>query len=370
MERKDYYKILGIDKNASQEEIKKSYRALCLSLHPDRQVGKSEAEKKEAEEKFKEVSEAYDTLSDPAKKRRYDSRGSEAFGGFEDFFRDMGGGYDPFMGHTDPFGFSDIFGERSRRRNGPRPEDFKGKDIRMNIPLTVEDIVNGCKKKVRYKRQVRCHVCHGKGGENRVTCPYCHGTGFETEVSWHNGMRYENSHTCTHCHGKGYKMEKPCRNCNETGFETREETLDIAFQPGIGSSVTMYSQKGNESRDENGVPGSFIAVPVIDVEKLGPQYDIDGLDIIENIKVKISDALLGKEIEIKVPGQRPEKHKLSEGTKPGDHITKYGLGILSEDFEYGKKKRGNYVFVVQYDLPTKLTDKQRLFIEKLAETGL
>jgi len=369
MEKKDYYDILGVSKDASQEEIKKSYRALCLSLHPDRQAGKSEAEKKAAEEKFKEVSEAYDTLSDPKKKQAYDLGGSG--GGFEDFFRDMGGGYDPFMGHTDPFGFGDIFGNRSRRNpSGERPEDLHGSDIRMNIPLNIEDIVNGCKKKVKYKRHVRCHSCHGKGGESKMTCPYCNGTGMETKTSWRGGMMFQQSTTCQHCGGKGYKIEKPCHTCNSTGFEIVEETLDIAFQPGIGNNATMYTQKGNESKSEKGVAGNFIAVPVIDTSKLGPQYSIDGFNIYETKKVKLTDALLGKEIEIQVPGKEPEKYKLNPNTKPGDTITKYGLGILQEDFEYGRNKRGNYVFEIQYDIPSTLSSKQELLLEKLAETGM
>lgn len=367
---KDYYKILNVSKNASQEEIKKSYRALCLSLHPDRQAGKTEAEKKTAEDKFKEVSEAYDTLSDPDKKRKYDI-GSSGGPDFSDFFRDMGG--NPFTGATDPFGWGDIFGEGRRKRRDPnevRPEDMRGGDIRMNIPLNVEDIVNGCKKKVKYKRHVRCHVCHGVGGENRVTCPYCHGTGYETEVKWRHGMRFESSVTCSHCQGKGYKFEKPCTSCNGTGFEIKEETLDIAFQPGIGNNATMYSQKGNDSRSEKGVAGSFIAVPVIDETKLGNKYDLDGSNIYEKIKVKLSDALLGNEIDLQVPGRPKEKYKLSPNTKPGDHITRYGLGLLEEDFEYGRNKRGNYVFIVDYDIPSTLSEKQKILLEKLSETGM
>lgn len=372
---KDYYKILNVSKNASQEEIKKSYRALCLSLHPDRQAGKSEQEKKEAEEKFKEVSEAYEVLSDPKKRQQYDAGGSGGFEDIDDFFSKMNsGGFDPFMGSTDPFGFSDLFGNRRRARRQNQsyenPEDLRGTDIRMNIPLSVEDIVNGCKKKVKYKRHVRCHVCHGKGGENKVTCPYCHGTGMESKVMWRSGMRFESSTTCSHCNGKGYKMEKPCSNCNESGFEIIEETLTISFQPGIGTSPTMYSQKGNESRSENGSSGSFIAVPVIDVSKLDPKYKIDGINIYETIKVKMTDALLGKEIEIQVPGQAKYKQKLSQNTKPGDTITKYGLGLLSEDFEYNRTKRGNYVFVVEYEVPSSLTTEQKDLLEKLSKTGI
>lgn len=371
MEKKDYYDILGVSKDASQEDIKKSFRKLSLKYHPDRQNGKSEAEKKAAEEKFKEVSEAYDTLSDPNKKRAYDL-GSSGPTGFEEFFRDMGGGYDPFMGHTDPFGFSDIFGTRSRRRSqsGERPEDLHGSDIRMNIPLSVEDIVNGCKKKVKYKKRVRCHVCHGKGGENKVTCPYCNGTGMETKTSWRSGMMFQETTTCKHCSGRGYKIEKPCNTCNTTGVEIVEETLDIVFQPGIGNNAVMYAQKGNDSKSEKGVAGNFIAVPVIDKSKLGSQYSIDGLNIQETKKVKMTDALLGREIEIQVPGKSPERYKLNPNTKPGDTITKYGLGILEEDFEYGKNKRGNYVFKIQYDIPQTLSQEQKELLEKLSRTGM
>ncbi len=370
---KDYYKILGLDKSATDADIKKQFRKLSLENHPDRQVGKSDAEKKAAEERFKDIAEAYEVLKDPKKRQQYDAGGSGGFGDFDDFFSKMnGGGFDPFMGHTDPFDFSDLFGTRRRRQSRPyeNPEDLRGTDIRMNIPLSVEDIVNGCKKKVKYKRHVRCHVCHGKGGENKVTCPYCHGTGMETKVMWRSGMRFESSTTCTHCNGKGYKMENPCSNCHETGFEIVEETLTIAFQPGIGTSPTMYAQKGNESRSENGASGNFIAVPVIDTTKLNSKYKIDGINIYETIKVKMTDALLGKEIELQVPGQEKYKQKLSTNTKPGDTITRYGLGLLSEDFEYNRTKRGNYVFVIEYEVPSSLTQEQKDLLEKLSKTGI
>ena len=370
MERKDYYKILGVDKNASDKEIKDSFRKLSLKYHPDRQSGKSDSEKKIAEEKFKEVSEAYDTLSDPKKKQAYDL--GESGTGFDDFFRDMAGGFNPFTGHTDPFGFSDIFGGNQRRRNptGERPEDLHGSDIRMNIPLNIEDIVNGCKKKVKYKRHVRCHSCHGKGGDKKITCPYCNGTGLETKTTMRSGMMFQTSTTCTHCGGKGYKIENPCHSCNSTGFEIKEEMLDISFQPGIGNNATMYTQKGNESKSEKGIAGNFIAVPVIDASKLGPKYTIEGLDIYETKKVKLTEALLGKEIEIQVPGRPVERYKLNPNTKPGDIIIKYGLGLLQEDFEYGRSKRGNYVFKIQYDLPSSLSSRQEVILEKLAETGM
>lgn len=373
---KDYYSILGVSRDATQEEIKKSYRSLCLSLHPDRQAGKSDEEKKKAEEKFKEVSEAYETLSDPDKKRAYDfgGSGSSSSYGFEEFFKSHGG-FDPFTGQTDPFGFSDLFGERRRRNQGRNqneedPADLRGSDIKMNIPLTVEDLVNGCHKKLKYKRRVRCSSCHGKGGDGKIQCPYCNGSGRETETKFRSGMMFQTSTTCTHCHGKGYKIEKPCQHCNGSGFEYKEEILDVEFQPGIGDNPTIYSQKGNESKSERGSAGSFIAVPVIDTSTLGDGIEIKGYDIHQKIKVKITDALLGKEIEIQVPGMPKESYKLNEGTKPGDTIIKYGLGLLREDFEYGRKTRGNYIFDIEYKFPSAISDKQKLFIEKLAETGM
>jgi len=363
---KDYYNILGVDRNASEDDIKKAFRKLSVKWHPDRNPGN-----KEAEEKFKEIAEAYEVLGDKDKKRKYDLSSS---GGpdFSDFFKDFGG--NPFTGTSDPFGWGDIFGERRRSKkrdfNMDMPEDFKGSDIRMSIPLSMADIVNGCSKKVKYKRNVRCHVCFGKGGEEKVECPYCHGTGIETIEKWSHGMRFETNTTCPHCNGRGYKIKNPCTNCNGTGFEPREEILEVMFEAGIGGNATIYSQRGNESKAQNGVPGSFIAVPVIDPSKSGDKYSIDGYNIHELLKVKLTDALLGKEIEIQVPGKPKEKFKLNENTKPGDTITKYGLGLLKEDFEYGRKSRGNYVFDIAIDMPNTLTDKQKILLEELAQTGM
>ena len=216
---KDLYAILGVSKNASDDEIKKAFRKLSLKYHPDRQGGKSDKEKKEAEEKMKEISAAWTVLSDPEKKRQYDMYGTYDENMFNGNF-DFG---DIFSHMNDMFsGFGDFFGRgtnRNRNRNtGPIP----GQTLKIQIPVSIDEILKGkIDRDVEYSIDVRCPNCNGEGGTGKKTCSHCHGTGMITETQRTPFGIIQNSHPCQYCHGEGTSLETVCSECHGTGFKRK-----------------------------------------------------------------------------------------------------------------------------------------------------
>lgn len=352
---KNYYEILGVEKNASEKEIKSAYRRLSKQYHPDRQAGKSDEVKKECEEKMKEINEAYSTLSDPQKREEYDNPRMGGFGGgFEDLSEMMRNAFH-HMG----------FGGHSQRAE-PKP---KGSDIRMNIPLGIHEILNGFETKVHFVRNVRCTHCGGKGGEKKIVCPYCHGQGWIEETRQSRGTIFSSSYPCPHCHGQGFKYEKPCSHCQSTGFENKDEYINIKFDAGVNEGEAFVAMgKGNEASSENGIDGNFYAVPVFNYDR--EKFNIVYPNIFHKIEVDVIDALLGGDITLDIEGLGKRTVHLKECTKDGESIVLKGQGIPYIDrnnFNFGHSNNGDFILVVSYKTPTKLTDVQRECLKMFKE---
>lgn len=354
-QNKDYYKILGVDKNASEQDIKKAYRKMSLKYHPDRQAGKSESEKKLAEEKFKEVAEAYDVLGDKGKRQQYDNPG---FGNFGFNFNGFGN-HDPF---------ADFFGRRQSQQNNAA--DYIGDTVYANLVLDLKDLYNLGYKKVAYMKNVRCEACHGDGGTNKKTCPHCNGTGMITKTQVQGNAIFQSSTACPHCHGTGYTMDHKCSSCSGTGFNTKLKEYDFDL-----SSVSMsilskngsrinVGKYGSDSKNVSGDPGDLILTVKLAVD--ANKYAImNGIDVYERVKIPFVDMVLGTELEVKLPNGKVYKVNVPECTQPGAKLKLTGKGLSDNGSHITASHRvGDYIIVVEPTFPTKLTKENRKTLEK------
>lgn len=326
---KDLYEILGLPRSASDNDIKKAYRKLALRYHPDRQGGKSDTEKKAAEEKFKEISFAYSILSDPEKKQRYDQYGitddqQQMSGGFDpsEIFKHFMGGFGGMFGGDDDSPFGSFFSGSRRKQNQPQ----KGQSIRMQIPVSIEEILNGVHRDIKYDIKVRCDKCHGAGGDGVESCPHCHGTGMITEVQRTGFGMIQNSHPCQYCGGTGQIIKNKCKECRGTGFKTKEVTVRIDCQPGFENGYQMmFNGKGYESKSASQQNGDLLIDLVYQFDT--NKFAIQGNAIYEIVEVPYYDCILGKELEHILPNGDKAKVKIPEYTKdrtPIDIKKRYG----------------------------------------------
>ena len=365
MDSKGYYKTLGVDEKASQEEIKKAFRRLSIKLHPDKQTGKSDKEKKEAEAKFKEVNEAYQVLSDEEKRRKYDSGTSfdfgnangNGFGGFD--FGDFN--FDEFGFNDAGFDFSKFFGNGSHYgySHPTQKQSEKGADIKMAIPVSIEELFTGCTKKVKYYRNVRCPNCHGVGGTNKHTCPDCNGTGM-TRTTVRSPFGFTTSTgPCKKCGGKGYIVDTKCPTCGGTGFKKTETVLDVKFDPGMLNGFNMvYRGKGHESSDISGETGDFLALCKHNYDTTKYQI-VNSFDVYEKVEIPYYDALLGCEYILEKPD-----HKKIKVTIPSCIPNGKQLKLAKEGIPYNGRY-GDYILIVIYKIPEKLSWRERNALEAL-----
>lgn len=356
----DPYKILGISKDASDDDIKKAYRKLAMKYHPDRQTEKSDKEKKDAESKFKEVNEAYSILSDPQKKRNYDQFGNIDLSGF-----DMSG-FNPF----DAFDLSDIFGHAGKKSRHQESRVPRGGDLRINVHLGIEDLFKGANKKVKYHYNKRCHTCNGAGGIGMETCPDCHGSGQIVNTSQTQFGMFQQISPCMKCQGKGYIWREPCMTCHGTGSIVEERTTTIQIPSGIPENSTIrMTSLGNDSIDSKGNPGDLYVNILYDYDKT--KFGIDGLNVYESIEVPYYDALLGTIFEHKLKDGFTMKVNIKPCTKDGESIpiTGHGLRIDHYNMSYYPflqyNKQGNYYLVVRYAFPDKLSPEEKKLLEKI-----
>ncbi len=360
--KRDYYEVLGVDKNASADDIKKAYRKAAIKYHPDKNPGN-----KEAEEKFKEAAEAYDVLSNPDKKARYDqfghagmsgaaggSGGFSGAGGFtmEDIFRNFG---DIFGGHFGG-GFSGFGGSTE---GAPRMN--RGSDLRVKVRLTLKEIANGTTKKLKINKMVACDACNGTGAKNKdsyKTCPTCNGSGYVTQVVNTFFGRTQTTSACPTCHGEGKVITDPCPKCKGEGIFRGEEVIEIKIPAGVGEGMQLsVSGKGNAAR-HGGVNGDLLVV--IEEEK-HPELERDGNDLLYNLNLTIPTAVLGGSVEVPTIDGKA-KIKIQPGTQAGQVLRLKGKGIPDVN-GYG---RGDILAVVDIAVPSKLSADEKRLMEQLS----
>ncbi|GAB1471390.1 molecular chaperone DnaJ [Chloroflexota bacterium] len=350
MSNQDYYDTLGVGRNAGDDEIKAAFRKLARQYHPD--VSKEE----HAEEKFKEVNEAYGVLSDAEKRARYDRYGKAgvngASGGFHDYSVDFNDIFEDLLGG---FGFSS--GRRSRR--SPR----RGRDLQMQISLTFEEAVFGVEKEIEFSRDETCSRCKGNGAEpgtSPVKCGTCGGQGEVRQVRQTFLGQMVQTAPCPACNGRGETISSPCTICRGNGLERRKVKKNVSIPAGVDAG-TQIRLNGEGGPGENGGPQGSLFL-VLDV-KPHQFFKRRENDILLNLDINIAQAVLGADIEV-LTLDGDEKLKIPAGTQPGKVFTMRGKGVP----HLRRKDRGDQRVIVNVAVPTKLTKEQRELFEKLAES--
>ena len=359
-DKRDYYEVLGVDKGADEGSIKKAYRNLAKKYHPDMNPGNAEAE-----QKFKEVNEAYSVLSDPDKKAKYDQFGHAAFdqgaGGYSGYgdFGDFGGFGDIFSSFFGG-GFGDFGGSSSNRRNAPQ----RGEDIGIRVTLTFEEAAFGVKKDISYNRIQKCDECHGSGAEKGTqaeTCSSCRGTGQKRVMQRMGGMQFQTTVTCDACRGTGKIIKNPCSNCRGTGYVRITKKLAVDIPAGINDGERI-ALRGQGSEGRNGGPAGDLIIQVsIKPHKI---FRREGYNVYCDVPVTVAEATLGAEID--VPTLDGEvKYDIPEGTQPGTQFTLRGKGIQYLNYP---NRKGDLIFTTVVEIPKGLSGKQKEHMRAFADS--
>ena len=360
MAKRDYYEVLGVDRNATKEELRKAYRKLAMQFHPDRNP-----DDKEAEENFKEAAEAYEVLSHDEKKARYDKFGHEgvkgsAYGsqGFSDI-------NDIFSHFSDIFGggsiFDDFFGSGQRQR-GRRSSGQPGSDLRVNLKLTLEEIATGVTKKIKIKKYITCDQCNGNGAESGTstkTCPVCNGTGEVRSVSRSVFGQFVNITTCNNCNGEGTVIDSPCKKCMGDGRVQDETTLKVEVPAGVHENSYMTIRGEGNIGKRGGQPGDIIVV----FHEVEHEYFIrDNDDIIYDLLISYPEAALGSEVEVPTLTGKA-KLKIDPGTQPGKLLKMRDKGIK----HLNHSGIGDQIVRINIQVPKKVTPKERELLKELLD---
>lgn len=370
--KRDYYDVLSIQKNASKEEIKNAYRKLALQYHPDRNKAP------EAEEKFKEISEAYAVLSDDEKRKRYDTyghvgtedvfRGSEAnfdeifrdmgFGGFRDIFEQIFGGRaggatgSNMGGGSDPFGFGFSFGGGGRR---------KGQDILYDMELSLEEVLKGRKDEIELPKLDKCNNCGGTGaapGTRPRKCSVCNGQGQTRRIYSQNRFStFVSLEPCRTCQGQGEIIDKPCNICNGAGKVRKNKKIQLEIPPGVEDGMTLQL-RGEGEPSEIGPSGDLLIRIHVRPHPLFERLE-DG-HLLYNLNLKFTDLALGAEVRVPTLNDQ-EKLKIPQGTQPNTILKIKGKGLP----RYGSYGKGDLLARINVKIPTKLNDKQKSLLKEL-----
>ncbi|MCM1028651.1 MAG: molecular chaperone DnaJ [Pseudoflavonifractor sp.] len=371
-QQRDYYEVLGVDKKASADEIKKAYRKLALKYHPDRYANKSDAEKKEAEEKFIEAASAYDVLSDPEKRQKYDqfgpSMGPQGFpgggaGGFGGF---GGGGFtmeDIFSQFGDIFGGGSMGGFGSAGFGGGRPrrQQRKGTDLRITIKMTLADIASGVSKTLKIPTFVKCDHCNGTGakdGTSFTTCPTCHGSGTIIRQQQTIFGVQQSQTICPTCEGDGKVINEKCSYCHGEGVERKPQEVSFHIPAGVQDGMVLTLRGKGNAAVHGGINGDLL---VVIEEVKSPDLIRDGNDVIYNLMLDIPTATLGGSVEVPTITGRV-RMKIAPGTQPGKVLRLRGKGLPSYD---NPREIGDELVNVMVYIPETLTDEERKSIEQL-----
>ena len=363
--KRDYYEVLGVERGASEEDLKKAYRQLAMKWHPDRNPGS-----KEAEERFKEVAEAYEVLHDPEKRAKYDQfghsgpspfggggGGAEDLGGFDladalrAFMRDFGGGG---MG-----GFGDMFEER-----GPRgPRERRGNSLEIRLPLTLEEIATGVTRVVKVRHMRTCPTCSGSGakpGTKRKTCPVCHGSGQVRVVQRSIFGQLINITACDRCQGEGTIVETPCETCSGEGRVRQPSEISIKVPAGVANGNYIPIAGMGDAGPRGGPPGDLIA----HIEELEhPLYLRDGDDLIVQVPISMSRAALGGKVEVPLLGGGKAVMDVPAGTTSGRLLRLRGKGLKS----LRRSGHGDLLVRITLATPAKLSDRAKKLFQELEQ---
>lgn len=353
MAKRDYYEVLGVQKNATADELKKAYRKLALKYHPDRNKGNAEAE-----EKFKEINEAYSVLSDETKRSQYDQLGPDAF---EQAQQGGGAGGNPFggFGGFSGSGMDDIFdmffggqGGRGGRASNAGPR--RGADLRFDLEISFEEAAFGVEKEINLYRDETCDHCHGTGaepGSKIETCPECHGSGYVRFTQNTMFGQMVNERPCSKCHGEGKIVSEPCKECRGKGTKKKNKRLKVKVPAGVDNGSRLRVAGEGEAGTKGGPSGDLYVYLYVKQHKF---FDRDGTTVICEVPINIVQATLGAEVKIPtLDGQ--VTMKVPEGTQPGKVMRLKGKGIPS----LRGGMRGDQLVRIKVVVPTKLNDKQK-----------
>ena len=372
--KRDYYEVLGVNKNATDDELKKAYRKLAKKYHPDANPDNKE----EAEAKFKEVNEAYETLSDPQKRKMYDQfgpDGPQGFGGGAGGPFGQGGYYSytssGFDGFSD-FGdlgdiFSSFFGggfgsgrTTSRKPNGPK----KGADLNLHIDISFEDAYLGIEKEITITRNEVCNTCHGSGakpGTSVTKCTMCNGTGQVKQVQNTILGQMQTTRTCSNCHGTGEVIKEPCDTCKGKGTVRKQPKIKVKIPAGIDDGQTVVLRGEGDPGEKGGANGDlYITVRI----KRHSIYTRKGNNVICEIPITITQATLGADLQIPMVDGSKENYKIPDGTQTGTKFVIKNKGFKSVNSSI----QGDFIFSVIVQTPKRLTKEQRELLVELAKT--
>jgi len=362
MTKRDYYEVLGIDRNAGTEDIKKAYRKMAIKHHPDRNPGD-----KDAEEKFKEAAEAYEVLSDPEKRRRYDqfghegvrSTGYQGFTNVEDIFRSFGDFF------TDFGGFGDIFSGfgGGRRSGGTRTRVYQGQDLQVNLKLTLEEIQTGITKKIKIRRMVPCGACKGtgaEGGKSKTTCPVCNGAGEIRQVQRTAFGQFVNISACHNCNGEGSVIRNVCPVCHGDSRERNEDLIQVKIPPGVSTGNYIPLRGQGDAGKYNGPPGDIV---VLIEEKEHEYFERHGDDVLLEVNISFAQAAMGDKIEIPTLNGKV-KLEIPPGIQSGKILRMRGKGLP----RINSSRQGDQLIRVLVHTPTTLNSREKELFAELAHS--